>query len=453
MKSDEKPSSTILLSPTTNEVECRTCGSQLAVVIYVLPTSEEAAIQERSEPEVIFKVEPNFEVESEGEHVEQEATVDSEEEEEEAPKQQRKKPRKYSSGTYRAVVLEDHKDLYLKMKKKVQHVSSWPFYELMQLKDGITELHFFKPTSMSSLYMSNFDLRQQTCDICPETHKSLGAFLKHRNLHFIEDDSLTCLACNVTFPSKAFLSRHTLICKAKTTLDPFTCRYCNKKLPKFKYLRKHEADHKVSPQRQLCHLCSKVLHDSSALQSHLRKMHGINPFRCEHCPKTFADLHQTRLHLVEKHFQDKCEHRCDYCQRPFGTAGRLQSHVEMTHSGTKSVCKICKRDCSNPSTLKTHMVNAHSDLEKRKRWYCHLCGKMFLRKHGLMSHQDKHLAPEEYQFKCKVCAKPLPNKYKLTAHERKHTETPPTCKICSKTFTTKQYLKDHVNLHTVSCAL
>lgn len=353
----------------------------------------------------------------------------------------------------RNVVLEEHKELYLEMRNKALELNTWPFYEQV-LSSGTHEddLHFYQRIRTSPLYMSSFDLRSMTCDICGESTTEMTALLRHRNLHFFEGKVLLCMACNTQFPSTVILSRHTLICRGRKNIKPMACKFCGRSYKNYRVLRLHEIQHRSEQPRvkRMCHLCSKTFYDHSGLVSHLRKVHGLNPYRCDHCSKTFADLHQTRLHLWEKHFSDFCEHRCEFCGRPYATLGRMQSHIEMTHNETRFTCKVCSKDFANPASLKTHIECAHTEVQERKKWYCELCGKMFLRKNGLMSHQDKHLTPDQYQYKCSTCGKAYPSKYKLKAHEKLHTDPVPTCEFCGKTFTTKQYLKDHINLHTVS---
>lgn len=351
----------------------------------------------------------------------------------------------------RDVLLEEYRDIYLAMKKKVRGFKDWPFYEMIAHEDG-NQLHFFKKTNNSELYMCNFDLRPMACDICGEKfndNPSLTAFIKHRNLHFFEDGTLTCIACNTLYSSKYVLARHTLVCKFKKTLKALTCKFCGKEFNNYKTQRVHELDHRLGDRRKrMCHLCSKVLANSSRLKHHMRQAHGMTQYQCHHCMKKFVDRNGTRQHLYEKHFQQFCEFRCEACAKPFATKSRLQSHLEMTHRESKVLCDICNNEFSNPLILRTHMTNAHSDIQDRKKWYCDSCGKMFLSKHALMSHQDNHLKPEDYQFKCEHCGKAFPNKYKLKSHSKVHTEPLTTCSYCGKTFNSKYSLKDHINIHT-----
>lgn len=339
--------------------------------------------------------------------------------------------------------------IYRTYKRKAR---SFPFYDTLTTFDGV-KLHFYQLKSSYLFYMMNFDPRGCKCDICGMDFKTVASLIYHRRYHFFETGDTECAICKQSFDGESTLARHSLICPRKWDIKPLTCKFCTKPFASYEQQRKHEIGHRKGWDRfakpRMCHLCSKVCDDTANLRAHLRKVHEIDPFRCDHCPKFFGDLPQLKFHLIEKHFPHLAQFPCPKCTKVFPIKNRLDSHVKNRHAEGKPSCQHCGRTFQNLGSLRTHIESIHTHFSERKKFCCETCGKVFFTKYALQSHTLTHMAPEDWPFQCKVCDKKFVNKYKWSDHEKAHLNGPQNvCNYCGKSFHTKIYLADHINLHT-----
>lgn len=66
---------------------------------------------------------------------------------------------------------------------------------------------------------------------------------------------------------------------------------------------------------------------------------GEKPYKCEHCPKTFARGGQLTQHLVTHTGLKKF--KCDYCGQKFSSAANLRLH-QKTHLDERDfTCHLC----------------------------------------------------------------------------------------------------------------
>ena len=110
------------------------------------------------------------------------------------------------------------------------------------------------------------------------------------------------------------------------------------------------------------------------------------------CNKKFANKSALRQH---KNIHDKV-HRCETCQKCFGSKVDLDRHI-IIHTGEKPyVCSKCDKRFRRKDHLKDHEA-IHSDVRKFK---CNICldersfkTKRDLSKHMLFHYKPKHSCP------------------------------------------------------------
>ncbi|KAG6921881.1 zinc finger protein 3, partial [Chelydra serpentina] len=96
--------------------------------------------------------------------------------------------------------------------------------------------------------------------------------------------------------------------------------------------------------------------------------------------------------------------------------------------------------------LKETIAQLGIPTEERKNT-CTECGKSFMRRSHLISHQRIHTGEKPY--KCLVCAKGFNQTANLISHQRIHTgEKPYKCLDCGKGFNQGSHLIRHERTHT-----
>lgn len=341
-------------------------------------------------------------------------------------------------------------NLYWNIKHRKK---TFPFYTTHSLDDG-REIHVYQDSKAAALYLSDFDIRTGTCEICTKKYDSIVGMLIHRRGHFFERGNAQCIACSKAFACDKKALFHSLVCKMKDSIQKLKCKYkCGAEFITYLQQRRHElAAHgwaKTNKEKWLCHICSKECTNSWGLKTHLRREHKIDSYICHHCDKQLSNRQSMKNHLVNVHFRHLGIYVCQFCQQRFALPTQFRYHVERHEKKKPKVtCNICNKQL-NKETLKTHMSIVHADSDPRPRIYCEVCNKMFFSPTSLNYHRRSHLPPDQWEFKCEVCSKSFYSKHKYTHHLRQHTgQVKNVCTYCGKTFTTKQYLQDHLNLHT-----
>ncbi|KAM4034763.1 uncharacterized protein ACNLHF_021452 [Anomaloglossus baeobatrachus] len=134
---------------------------------------------------------------------------------------------------------------------------------------------------------------------------------------------------------------------------------------------------------------------------------------------------------------------CSECGKCFVQKSCLISH-QRSHTGEKPYsCSECGKYFAQKSYLVTHQ-RSHTG---EKPYSCSECGKCFIRKSQLATHQRSHTGEKPYS--CSECGKCFVQKAHLITHQRTHTgEKPFTCSECGKCFVDQSNLVQHQMTHT-----
>ncbi|XP_075070774.1 uncharacterized protein LOC142159856 [Mixophyes fleayi] len=141
------------------------------------------------------------------------------------------------------------------------------------------------------------------------------------------------------------------------------------------------------------------------------------------------------------HVQDK-PFGCPECGKCFINKSRLMSH-QKNHSGNKPfICSVCGKGFFCNSHLVRHQ-RLHTG---EKPFSCSECGKCFTQSSNLALHQRIHTGDKP--FACSMCEKRFVCNSHLVIHQRIHTgEKPFACGDCGKCFISNTILVAHQRIH------
>uniref|UniRef100_A0A182JUH1 Protein krueppel n=1 Tax=Anopheles christyi TaxID=43041 RepID=A0A182JUH1_9DIPT len=201
-------------------------------------------------------------------------------------------------------------------------------------------------------------------------------------------------------------------------------------------------------------------------------------FYCCHedCLLTFNTKEVLKNHILLKHPVEQynaqnTQHRCDNCDRAFGTAEEQTTHQAVLHlkqstanisnrvrtqtrhcifTATEKKCCDCYESFPTVEALLKHATQRHSirkavhDPARPVR--CEVCFKLFRCLANLNHHQSVPYQPRRYS--CNMCAASFRTSTLLATHEISHsTERKYVCEKCGTCFKNNQNLKMHCLLH------
>nr|XP_034973997.1 LOW QUALITY PROTEIN: zinc finger protein 575 [Zootoca vivipara] len=140
-------------------------------------------------------------------------------------------------------------------------------------------------------------------------------------------------------------------------------------------------------------------------------------------------------------------YQCKDCGKRFVYRSKLATH-QWTHCAERPYkCPDCPKSFSYPSKLAAHR-RTHTG---ERPYPCTLCPKRFGHRSKLAAHQWIH-TPER-PYKCADCPKSFCYPSKLAAHRRTHTgQRPYPCNRCGKSFCYPSKLAAHQQIHAAAAA-
>ncbi|KAG5671649.1 hypothetical protein PVAND_001840 [Polypedilum vanderplanki] len=187
-------------------------------------------------------------------------------------------------------------------------------------------------------------------------------------------------------------------------------------------------------------------------------------FICDICnanykTKVLLSKHIKNTHLLEmnseKHLKihkiTKALYKCPECDKVFKREFDVVSHQKNTHSSIKIYvkCEQCGKTILERS-LKSHMINQHSEKANYKPFICEYCGKRERYEKNILRHVNSVHIPQNrgITYKCPDCPEIFFRVRDLRAHSFVHfTGKIYSCDLCNKQFKKNYDLRTHMNAH------
>ena len=205
----------------------------------------------------------------------------------------------------------------------------------------------------------------------------------------------------------------------------------------------------------------------------LEKSHGIKPFSCKFCDKSFFQVYEVKEHIKihnsileledlksqvktletqveELKVQLKSSQKNEYKRK-----AKVENKREIPDSGVKDIIEQRKymnqlKDvaCDEPKTENFKLKNFRKDEFKKKQsqdanqYPCKFCNKTFTTSKILSRHKKTHLGSKDNV--CPICQMAFYQKHELKSHSFKHiSEKSFVCQKCKTRFKTKKTLSRH----------
>lgn len=126
----------------------------------------------------------------------------------------------------------------------------------------------------------------------------------------------------------------------------------------------------------------RVMCDESFADAYVRNDHRKTLHNCSFCNKTFAQLHDLKLHLHRIHTGEKPPYHCGVCNKAFHWTCDLKRHM-LSHNGEKPHrCAECNRTFAHAFRIREHML-IHTGMKPNQ---CTVCNRRFAHASTLKQH-------------------------------------------------------------------
>ena len=193
-----------------------------------------------------------------------------------------------------------------------------------------------------------------------------------------------------------------------------------------------------------CSGCERTFKIQSRYESHLIEKRC--KLICQVCGKEFKGRHvQWMFNVHMKYHNKQKDHECKICGKLFIEKSKMLTHEKMHTDPKPKICDKCGKRFPNTTSLRLHVANMH--VEERDKYQCSKCPKMFLSSSSLQYHMRSAHEPT-VSFPCLTCNKTFKQKRLLKIHEVTHSDSRDIkCDKCDASFKRKSDLKRHMKTH------
>ena len=210
-----------------------------------------------------------------------------------------------------------------------------------------------------------------------EETKSASEFEEEVNEYF------SCKVCSQSFKKHDEYKKHKMSCT--NIVKKHFCTKCSKSFSQKSLLNQHfDYRHTNKPKKFICEPCGKSFELKKSLQEHNHRLHDESgqKYLCDFCSRSFWHFGEFTVHWAS-HTGVK-PYTCGRCQKKsFASADRLNKHLDRCGKQNNLECNKCGKGYSHPSSLATHIKDAH---HKDTVWKCPFCNKIYQSEGGYYGH-------------------------------------------------------------------
>jgi len=257
-----------------------------------------------------------------------------------------------------------------------------------------------------------------------------------------------CSYCKKTFLASTQLRRHVQSNHRHRFL--FTCKTCDRSFLNKRYLDQHMVAHRntsadrTSPPLETIDAPAAMCGSDKNLLRRRRRRYVASAnllqhqHSCAYCEKTFVNLGNLRLHLMQYHANWQ-PFSCPECKMQFLTKRQLDRHVcAFSENSANQPQKSTKQSTKSSKSDKSRMHSGHTAV--KYQYPCRFCELMFVHIGGLNYHlQHRH------PFACMTCQTDFHNKTDCDQHTCVF-----GCTACKLSFRSKTDLDHHTCMFTAS---
>ncbi|XP_042213311.1 oocyte zinc finger protein XlCOF6-like [Homarus americanus] len=166
---------------------------------------------------------------------------------------------------------------------------------------------------------------------------------------------------------------------------------------------------------------------------------------CELCGLRLATRESRRRHILSKHIKERTN-VCGVCGKAFIFKFALKTH-QAVHSDTPSFICVCGSSFKLRSSYMDHVRRIHRAASEMT-FMCELCFKSFGDRHTLRIHLTSVHKPKTIPCTFDGCGKLFSTTGLMTSHYRYHLKHRFTCVECGQTFSTESYMYKHRDTHS-----
>jgi uncharacterized C2H2 Zn-finger protein len=220
-----------------------------------------------------------------------------------------------------------------------------------------------------------------------------------------------------------------------------------------KIFRHHceNADEKLVSSHK-CDSCEKTFGSRTQLYRHADSVHNMERIECSSCDLTFSQMDNYETHWVNKH--QKTPRLCKNCGLKFKTCKSYLKHI-LREDCSASKCESCEKTFSRKKDLERHRQEVCS--EKVFVVKCDDCGTTFIRSSDKVRHIKNRQQPDgSARFNCEVCDKTACNMKLLKAHIKIEHGNKKLCVVEPKVLgvvDAKKVRVEQCNIHAYECEL
>ena len=179
----------------------------------------------------------------------------------------------------------------------------------------------------------------KTCPVCFKTFSNKTNVRRHILTEHEKSLRIKCPECEKSFASKTALNYHV---KEHDANQDFDCEKCGETFPNLWTHRIHLRQHNKSEELK-CSICELVLAGKKSLARHLQEIHfrtnfntdkisvPVYAFECEHCDYKAKRKENLKIHMKNKHSDNKKNIPCEKCGKEFSNTQNMRRHAKNLH--------------------------------------------------------------------------------------------------------------------------